>query len=138
MLLSPHFWATVDKATPSQTTNQAVIIVARDKSGVPCPIPVALPPVYSQFQAATYQELAKQLLTGVLQHFSEGVLSHLCGVAADGPYQATGFAAELRETLAIADYDPEVALPVTWDAAHLLNLAVTDVRDSQTKSGSYF
>ena len=31
-LLPPHFWATVDKATPSRTTN-------REKSGLPCPIP---------------------------------------------------------------------------------------------------
>jgi hypothetical protein len=39
--LPPHFWATTDKATPSRTTNQAVLIVARDSSGTPCPIPVA-------------------------------------------------------------------------------------------------
>ena len=28
-------------------------------------------------------------------------------------------------------------MPVTWDTAHLLNLAVTDVRDAQTESGSH-
>lgn len=137
-LLPPHFWATTDKATPSRTTNQAVIIVARNNEGVPCPIPVASPPVYSKFQGATYRELAKQLLEGVSQHFSEDVLSRLCGVAADGPYQASGFAAQLRESLAITGDDPDLALPVTWDTAHVLHLAVTDVRDAQNQSGAYF
>ena len=136
-LLPPHFWATVDKATPSRTTNQAVLIVPRDKNGVPCPIPVAAPPVYSDFTAATYDNLARQLLKAVSEHFSENVLSRLCGVAADGPYQATGFAAQLRESLGI-EHDDDLAMPVTWDAAHLLNLAVTDVRDAQTESGSHF
>ena len=95
-LLPPHFWATVDKATPSRTTNQAVLVVARGKNGVPCPIPVAAPPVYSAFGEATYDSLAKQLLKGVSEHFSAEVLSRLCGLAADAPYQATGFAAQLR------------------------------------------
>ena len=137
-LLPPHFWATVDKATPSRTTNQAVLIVARGKNGVPCPIPVAAPPVYSAFAEATYDSLAKQLLKVVSEHFSAEVLSRLCGVAADGPYQATGFAAQLRESLGIQYDDEDLAMPVTWDTAHLLNLAVTDVRDAQTESGSHF
>ena len=137
-LLPPHFWATTDKATASRRTNQAVIIVARNNEGVPRPIPVASPPVYSEFQGATYRELAKQLLEGVSQHFSEDVLSRLCGVAADGPYQASGFAAQLRESLAITGDDPDLALPVTWDTAHVLHLAVTDVRDAQNQSGAYF
>ena len=132
------FWATVDKATPSRTTNQAVVIVAREKSGVPCPILVAAPPIYSDFTEATYDDLAKQLLQAVSEHFSREVLSRLCGVAADGPYQATGFAAQLRETLAIKDDDQELDMPVTWDTAHVLNLAVTDVRDAKTESGNYF
>lgn len=51
-LLPPHFWATVDKATPSRTTNQEVVIVAREKSGVPCPIPVAASPVYTDVRDA--------------------------------------------------------------------------------------
>ena len=34
--------------------------------------------------------------------------------------------------------DDDLALPVTWDTAHLLNLAVTDVRDTNTKSGAFF
>ena len=137
-LLPPHFWATVDKATPSRTTNQAVLIVARGKNGVPCPIPVAAPPVYSALAEATYDSLAKQLLKAVSEHFSAEVLSRLCDVAADGPYQATGFAAQLRESLGIQYDDEDLAMPVTWDTAHLLNLAVTDVRDAQTESGSHF
>jgi hypothetical protein len=137
-LLPPHFWATTDKATPSRTTNEAVIVVVRNNDGVPCPIPVSSPPVYSDFQEATYRELAKQLLEGVSQHFSEDVLSRLCGVAADGPYQASGFAAQLRESLAFTDDDPDLALPVTWDTGHVLHLAVTDVRDAQDQSGAHF
>ena len=115
-----------------------MIVVARNNDGVPCPIPVSLPPVYCDFQEATYRELAKQLLEGVSQHFSEDVLSRLCGVAADGPYQASGFAAQLRESLAITDDDPDLALPVTWDTAHVLHLGVTDVRDAQDQSGANF
>lgn len=137
-LLPPHFWATVDKATPSRITNQAVVIVARDKSGVPCPIPVDAPPVYSDFTATTYDDLAKQLLKAISDHFSSEVLSRLSGVAADGPYQASGFAAQLRESLAIENDNKELAMPVTWDTAHVLNLAVTDVRDAKTASGSHF
>ena len=137
-LLPPHFWATVNKATPLRTTNQAVLIVAREKNGVPCPIPVAAPPVYSAFTQATYDNLAKQLMKAVSEHFSEEVLTRLCGVAADGPYQATGFAAQLRESLDIEHHDDVLAMPVTWDTAHLLNLAVTDVGDAQTESGSHF
>ena len=93
MLLPPHFWVTVDEATRSRTTNQAVVIVAREKSGVPCPIPIVMPPVYSDFTEAMYDDPAKQLLKAVSEHFSTKVLSHLCGIAADGPYQATSFAA---------------------------------------------
>ena len=136
-LLPPHFWATVDKAAPSRTTNQAVLIVARENNGIPCPIPVAAPPVYSAFTEATYDDLARQLLEAVSEHFSEEVLSRLCGIAADGPYQATGFAAQFRESLGM-ELNDELAMPVTWDAAHLLNLAVTDVQDAKTESGSHF
>ncbi|CAB4016098.1 Hypothetical predicted protein [Paramuricea clavata] len=37
-LLPLHYWVTANKATPSRTTNQAVLIVARSKDGKPCPI----------------------------------------------------------------------------------------------------
>ena len=135
-LLPPHFWATTNKATP-RTTNQAVLIVARDSSGTPCPIPVAAPEIYNDFKDATYDSLAKQLLDAISEHFSFQILSHLCGVGADGPYQATGFRQHLREALDL-DSDDDLALPVTWDTAHLLNLAVTDVRDAKTESGIFF
>lgn len=135
-LLPPHFWATTDKATPSRTTNQAVLIIARDKSGVPCPIPVSAPPVYDAFEQASYDVLAQQLLDGISNHFSDEVLSRLCGVSADGPSQAAGFREHLVETLKLEE-DSDLALPITWDPAHLLNLAVTDVRDSQTPSGIF-
>ena len=83
--------------------------------------------MYSDFTEATYNHLAKQLLKAASKHFSTEVLLCLCSIAADGPYQATGFAAQLRESLGIKNYDKELAIPVTWDTAHVLNLAVTDV-----------
>ncbi len=39
----PHLWATVDKGTPSCTTNQATLTVACNMSGTPCPIPQSWP-----------------------------------------------------------------------------------------------
>jgi hypothetical protein len=48
-LLPPHFWATIDNAAPSRMMNQAVLVVARNEVGIPCPIPVAAPQVYKDF-----------------------------------------------------------------------------------------
>ena len=53
-------------------------------------------------------------------------------------YQASGFAAQLRESLAIKNDNKELAMPVTRDTVHVLNLAVTDVQDGKTASGSHF
>ena len=44
--LPPHVWATVHKATPSRTTNQAIIVIARNEDGIPCPIPVDALPLF--------------------------------------------------------------------------------------------
>ena len=95
---------TVDKAKsgscPSRTTNQAVLMLLQMKV-------VHHPPFRSQrlrFMMTfkwllAYDRLAKQLLDATLEHLSEETLSRLCGVAADGPYQTTGFRKYLRETL---------------------------------------
>ena len=137
--LPPHIWATVDKGTPSRTTNQAILVVARDETGVPCPIPVASPGVYSEVEQASYDVLAELLIKSIENHFSKEVLSRLCGVAADGPYQASGFRRKLLETLNIVETRADhLALPVTWDAAHILNLGVSDVKDSKSPSGIFF
>jgi hypothetical protein len=88
-------------------------------------------------QEVSYDKLAKQLLDATSEHFSEETLSRLCCVAADGPYKATGFRKCLREMLDLKD-DDDLALPVTWDPAHLLNLAFTDVQDSKSDSGRFF
>ena len=114
------------------------MIVTRQKNGVPCPIPVAAPPIYSALAEATYDNLVKQLLKAVSEHLSAEVLLRLCGVAGDGPYQATGFPAQLGESIGIQHDDEDLAMLVTWDTAHLLNLTVTYVRDAQTISGSHF
>ena len=39
-LLPPHYWVSGGKVTPSHTTNQAILIVARSKDGKYRPIPV--------------------------------------------------------------------------------------------------
>ena len=85
-LLPPHHWVTADKATPSRTTNQAVLIFARSKDGKPFPIPVEAPAVYTEFKEASYDVLAKQILNGISDHFGANAHSQLCGVSADGPY----------------------------------------------------
>ena len=61
----------------------------------------------------------------------------LCGVAADGPYQASNFKSTLRDLLGLKEQD-ELQFPVTWDPGHLLNLAVLDVRDSKTTPTGQF
>ena len=88
---------------------------------------------------ASYDTLAKLLTEAIESNFSKDVLSRLCGVSADGPYQASGFRAKLIEILGIADnLGDDLALPVTWDSAHALNLAVVGVKDSATATGEAF
>ena len=138
-LLPPHFWVTVDKATPSRTTNQAILIVARNEEGLPCPIPVDAPKVYSEFDSASYDYLADMIVDTISKKFSRNVLTRVCGVAADGPYQATGFRKKLLELLSVTDAkNSSLALPVTWDPAHLINLGGTDIKDSTSESGKHF
>ena len=64
----------------------------------------------------------------------------LCGVAADGPYQASGFRGKLVEALDIVETGGDhLALPVTWDPAHILNLANVgeEVRRLQYHPGAW-
>ena len=90
MRLPPHYWAIVDKVTSSRITSQTVLIAAQDENGTPSPIPVAVSEIYFDFQGASYSILAKQLIKAIENNFSSDILSRLCGVAADGPYQASG------------------------------------------------
>ena len=53
--LPPHYWATVDKGTPSRVTRQGVLIVSRDQNGTPSPIPVAAPEIYFHFHGGFLQ-----------------------------------------------------------------------------------
>eukprot|EP00794_Sanderia_malayensis_P018585 gene18585-20450_t len=78
-----------------------------------------------------------------LKTFSSDVLSRLCGVAADDPYQATGFRTKIMQEMGLGkESENHLNLPVTWDAAHLLNLAVLDVKviigNSKSDSGKHF
>ena len=136
--LPPHIWVTMDKATPSRTTNQALLLVGRDKQGTPCPFPVDAPKVYDEsFEAASYDRMADLVTTSLATKYSKRILNRVCGVAADGPYQATGFRDRLMETLDVQDAST-LALPVTWDPAHLINLGVTDVLNKDNASGKHF
>ena len=67
--LPPHFWSTVDKAAPSRTTNQAVVLVAHNSEGNVCPIPVAAPEIYTKCEAATYDELGSQMIKQSRKNF---------------------------------------------------------------------
>ena len=68
--LPPQMWTMVDKSTPSQTTNQAILVVACDETAVPCPIPVASPGVYLEFEQASYDVLAELLIESIENHLS--------------------------------------------------------------------
>jgi len=61
--------------------------------------------------------LAELLLKAIEENFSKEVLSRLCGVAADGPYQASSFRRKLVEAL---------------------NIVETGVKDSKSPSGIFF
>ena len=136
--LPPYYWATVDNGTSSRVTSQAVLIVAPHQNGTHSPIPLAAPEIYFDFQGASYRILAKQLISAIENNFSSDILSQLCGVAAGGPYQAYGFRNRLYEMLSIPEIHKDLALPIAWDPAHLLNLGVTDVRDSKSESVEFF
>ena len=71
--MPPHFWTTVDKGTPSRITNQAILIIARNNDGKPCPIPVAAPAVYKKLAGAPYGHLAQQICPYCLLKLSNKV-----------------------------------------------------------------
>ena len=58
-------------------TNQAILGVAPDETGVPCPIPVASPGVYSELERASYDVLVELLIKSIKNHFSKEVPSRL-------------------------------------------------------------
>ena len=136
--MQPHFWATVDKGTPSRVTNQAILIIARDASGTPCLIPVGSPDVYSNLDAS-YGALAEMITETISKNFGNNVLTRLVGVSADGPYQTPSFREKLMGLLGIVDKDPEnqIVFPVTWDGGHNVNLGITDIRDAESLSATH-
>ena len=73
--LSPHFSGTVDKATPSRTTNHSVVLVAHDSVGNICPIPVTAPEIYTKCEAATYDELSSQMVEAIKENFLPEIFS---------------------------------------------------------------
>ncbi|PAA69600.1 hypothetical protein BOX15_Mlig015360g1 [Macrostomum lignano] len=129
--LPPMMCLTCDKSTPTRTTNQAVLILLRDSTGVALAIPAGAPPIYNESMEAGGTALAK-LLFQTLRNMDPPLRS-IVGVVADGQYIANGnFLSEVRMQLGV-DADSESDLPISWDAAHYLNLAVTDVRDARNK-----
>ena len=92
-----------------------------------------------KLEAASYESLAVMIIKALEENFSKDILPRFCGVAADGPSQATGFRKKLLEELGTFDEeDSRITLPVSWDAAHAWNLGVLDVKDSKTPSGAHF
>uniref|UniRef100_A0A7M5XDY1 Uncharacterized protein n=1 Tax=Clytia hemisphaerica TaxID=252671 RepID=A0A7M5XDY1_9CNID len=85
---------------------------------------------------ASYDTLAERMITAIKENLSADLLTRLCGIAADGPYQASNFKSELRDLLGIKGND-ELQLPITWDPGHQLNLAVTDICDSKSLTGEF-
>ncbi len=84
---------------------------------------------------ATYDAMAECMIKSIKDNFSKDVLSRLCGIAADGLYQAAGFRESL---LGIEDSDNgQLSLSVTWDAAHHLNLRVVEVKDQSMISDHF-
>ena len=59
--------------------------------------PIASPKVYTEFQSASCESLAELLVKDIEANLSHEVLLRFCGVAADGPYQATRFHQKLLE-----------------------------------------
>ena len=140
--LPPFFWVTCDKGTPARTTNQAILIVARDSTGEPCPIPVDAPNVYTDVTVdGTYAALATMITTSIKNNFGESVLSRLAGVCADGPYQTSSFRRTLMEILKLHDDDDldcgQLSFPASWDSAHNVNLGFTDILKDTGLSGSH-
>ena len=52
-------------------TNQAILGVAPDETGVPCPIPVTSPGVYSELERASYDVLAEFLIKSIQTIFQK-------------------------------------------------------------------
>jgi hypothetical protein len=104
-------------------TNQAVLILARCETGDAVAIPGGAPAVYESDMDATGPSLANRMFAG-LANF-DPPLGQLVGIVADGQYQTEPFKTAVSEKLRAFDG----SVPIVWDAAHFLNLAVTDVRD---------
>lgn len=58
------------------------------------------------------------------------------GATCDGQYAISdSFSQRLAERVGVITAG-DLAMPVTWDAAHLLNLAITDIREGKKEYGS--
>ena len=131
------FWATVDKAMPSHTTNQAVLVVAQNQACIPCPISVAAPKVYTELECMTlwrnfWLNPLKDKSFNQINHISKDVLSRLCGIATDRLPE------RLLQELGIEDSkNDQLSSPITWDAAPLINLGLVAVKDQSPSSNNF-
>ena len=71
---------------------------------------------------------------------SQQDLSRYCGTTADGQYQAEQFLSTIRKETWHEQLPEDLLFCQTtiWDAAHLLNLAVTDIKDDKVGTSSNF
>uniref|UniRef100_A0A1I8FS65 SET domain-containing protein n=1 Tax=Macrostomum lignano TaxID=282301 RepID=A0A1I8FS65_9PLAT len=122
----PCYAIACDKSTPGRITNQAVMVLARCETGDAVAIPGGAPAVYSKEMDGSGPVLVQRLFQG-LANFDLPI-DRLVGVIADGQYQTAPFKTAIFEKLKEAGADYEI--PINWDPAHFINLAVTNVRDS--------
>eukprot|EP00112_Aurelia_sp_Birch-Aquarium-sp1_P001875 Seg1203.3 transcript_id=Seg1203.3/GoldUCD/mRNA.D3Y31 product="hypothetical protein" protein_id=Seg1203.3/GoldUCD/D3Y31 len=88
------------------------------------------------------EDLASNLLRLIklkLQ-MSQQDLSRYCGTTADGQYQAEQFLSTIRKETWRENLPEDLLFCQTtiWDAAHLLNLAATDIKDGKVGTSSAF
>ncbi len=88
------------------------------------------------------EELAANLLNllELKLKCSKSDLTRYCGTTADGPYQAKKFQETITKETGRENLPDDIQFCQTtiWDAAHLLNLVATDVRDNKIGSSGHF
>ncbi len=165
-LMAPHFFGVIDKGTVNRRTSQAAYIVFQNE-GKRYAYPLGAPLVYNKAMNSDDKDSesestgddpatiglpdvsggsAEDLATNLLRliqlklQMSQQDLSRYCGTTADGQYQAEQFLSTIRKETWRQNLPEELLFSQTtiWDAAHLLNLAATDIKDGKVGTSSDF
>ena len=138
--LPPHYYFTADKATVNRKSNQAILLCIMHQ-GVRVALPVGAPLVYRsemdkddlQIVGGSAKELADSVLNTLQQklEIKDTDLSFLVGGTCDGQYVVCNdFSSQIAERIGVSD--SEFSVPISWDPAHFLNLATTDLREGKS------